>query len=607
MSNDARIRLEGPEHTNSPTPPPAEAKKPSAFIRLWRMVWGAPPQPGQHPDGTREVVETIVFVVVLVLMLKSYVAEAFVIPTGSMAETLYGYQKNVTCPQCDYVFPVNAHEEVEKGVQLKDCTCPNCRLQITLVKDQEPNRPNEARDPGPSTGDRVLVAKFLYELLGRIPDRFDTVVFKFPGDSDPELASGGRVWPESGPQKNHVPMNYIKRLIGYPGETIAIFYGDLYASAPDMNKHAKEDFQDCPDEASRQRRKLELWKRQYTHYQVTTRENADYESLLRQLRSGAFTIVRKKPEQILAMKRIVFDNDHLPRDLKDDPKMRRWRPEENAGWVDADTSFHHEPKTEQLSWLRYNHILRGETSPTWITDFMGYNSSKYQRQGESDWVSDLILECEVELKSGQGELVLELAKGVDGFRAHWNLSDGVCKLFREGVAEPLASKETSLKVGGKFHVRFANVDRQLVVWVDDKLVFGEDGVTYDPAGDFGPDPADRNDLEPASIGIKGASATIRHVRLWRDTFYTITGYHTIQREPNQQEPKPISEAPILTMYVQPEHYLCLGDNSPSSADSRSWGLVPHRLLLGKAVMVYYPFKFPWWPLDNKVNRVGLIE
>jgi len=63
--------------------------------------------PPEHKDGLREIIETIVFVVVLVLLLKSYAAEAFVIPTGSMATTLYGYQKDVTCPQCGYDFPVN--------------------------------------------------------------------------------------------------------------------------------------------------------------------------------------------------------------------------------------------------------------------------------------------------------------------------------------------------------------------------------------------------------------------------------------------------------------------------------------------------------------------
>src|SRR5262249_38961186 len=53
-------------------------------------------KPDEPRDSLREIAETVVFVVVLVLMLKTFVAEAFVIPTGSMAETLYGYQKIVT-------------------------------------------------------------------------------------------------------------------------------------------------------------------------------------------------------------------------------------------------------------------------------------------------------------------------------------------------------------------------------------------------------------------------------------------------------------------------------------------------------------------------------
>ncbi len=61
-------------------------------------------------DSLRELVETIVFVVVLVLILKLFVVEAFVIPTGSMAETLLGYHKRVECEQCGYEFPVNSSE-----------------------------------------------------------------------------------------------------------------------------------------------------------------------------------------------------------------------------------------------------------------------------------------------------------------------------------------------------------------------------------------------------------------------------------------------------------------------------------------------------------------
>ena len=49
-------------------------------------------------------------------------------------------------------------------------------------------------------------------------------------------------------------------------------------------------------------------------------------------------------------------------------------------------------------------------------------------------------------------------------------------------------------------------------------------------------------------------------------------------------------------YVQPGCYLCLGDNSAQSSDSRVWGLVPERLMLGKAVFVFWPY-----------NRVGFIH
>jgi len=52
----------------------------------------------------------------------------------------------------------------------------------------------------------------------------------------------------------------------------------------------------------------------------------------------------------------------------------------------------------------------------------------------------------------------------------------------------------------------------------------------------------------------------------------------------------LGNLPVSTYYVQPGHFLCLGDNSPESSDGRSWGTVPERLLLGRALLVYYPFR-----------------
>src|SRR2546422_11668633 len=108
----------------------------------------------ESKDSVREVVETIVFVVVLVLLLKSFIAEAFVIPTGSMAETLWGYQKVVDCPKCHYQFPVNCSSEVDpqppsERSRVTGCTCPNCRYEINFSQ--------EGMNPASSTAGRVLV------------------------------------------------------------------------------------------------------------------------------------------------------------------------------------------------------------------------------------------------------------------------------------------------------------------------------------------------------------------------------------------------------------------------------------------------------------------
>jgi Signal peptidase, peptidase S26 len=84
----------------------------------------------EQKDAFRETVETIVFVVVLVLLLKAFMAEAFVIPTGSMATTLLGYHRVIECPECGFRFPLNLSDEKEQNRIITGCTCPNCRLHI---------------------------------------------------------------------------------------------------------------------------------------------------------------------------------------------------------------------------------------------------------------------------------------------------------------------------------------------------------------------------------------------------------------------------------------------------------------------------------------------
>jgi len=529
--------------------------------------------PMENKDSFREIVETIVFVVVLVLLLKAFVAEAFVIPTGSMAETLYGYQKLVTCPKCGLKFPVNCSCEVDPQQQqtpvpVIGATCPNCEYHIDFA--------TEKMMPEPTTGDRVLVGKFLYDfpVFGMdIPDRYQVVVFKYPKD----------------PQRDYIAMNYIKRLIGLPGETIAIHYGDLYV-CKDLNY----------DEQDSQIPQKDLW--QYTH-----KDDPRAIELFKQ--QGKFHILRKPPKVMLAEKRLVFDNDHQPKDLIE-KQPPRWQAHD--GWNPDKTSepkrFQHSAGTEEgMSWLRYQHLRRSSGRPELITDLMGYNSYETpggSRQPPQNWVGDLLVECDVDVTQARGELVLELSKGVDRFQARWDLSSGTCTLVRktDDKEEKLETKDTPLKKPGKYRLRFANVDERLTVWVDSTLPFG-DGVAYEAPDRLGPTP--ENDLQPASIGARGAAVAISGLKLWRDTYYTSAvdfagpDAHEIVDLGNPADWGPLRRLPVRTFYVQPDHFLCMGDNSPESSDGRTWGLVPHRLLLGRALMIYYPF----WPIGDRAGRI----
>ena len=155
-------------------------------------------------------------------------------------------------------------------------------------------------------------------------------------------------------------------------------------------------------------------------------------------------------------------------------------------------------------------------------------------------------------------------------------------------AQDFGSRPTKMTGPGKHKVRFANVDCRLRVWVDNKLIdFGTDA-DYPPAEPDQFDPRDgrregwtvANDVDaPAGLTAKGA-VTVRGLKLYRDIYYT----------------RGRSDGIADLYYVQPGHYLCLGDNSAQSADSRSWGVVPERLMLGKAVFVFFP-----------VGRLGFIK
>lgn len=580
-------------------------------------------KPAHRRDPAREIVETVVFVVVLVLLLKLFVTEAFVIPTGSMAETLYGYQKIITCPMCRHEFPVNSHDEVEGNQQtgrkmpLYGYTCPNCRYQGRV---DEVNPP-----PKNGSGDRVLVLKPLFHI--REPKRGEVVVFK---------------WPEK-PQDKHVAQNYIKRAMGFGGETIAIHRGELFAT---KSLTYPEDERDDHGHSlyPRPADPLDIWRPRYMYSNVWD-TNPKAEALFELSRAagfpsgGGFEIVRKGDEQVLADRRIVWDNDKQPGELAGKVPPR-WYPEARAGGTPGESPQWHGNDTRQptafshdkpeLDWLRYRHLAmpwktaiadRADDLPqtdfgalakqerTFVDNFLGYNAGRdldpmtgkaeaRDRTGlDHHWVGDLILECKATFGNGS-KLVLELSKGVNRFQA--TFEEGRVTLSRIGAGSvEFGTPSRPCRIGAGSHdLRFANVDCRLRVWVDGRSIdFGTEADYTPPtpeqeaafrngAGnpDFNPEGWTRaNDVEaPASIGAQG-SIKVQSIVLYRDVYYTRS--------------HPVSDhAKADIFYVQPEHTLCLGDNSAQSSDSRKWGTVPDRLMLGKAVFVFFP-----------VNRIGLIK
>jgi signal peptidase I len=516
-----------------------------------------------------------IYVVLFVLVVGTALIRAYVMPTGSMAETLLGYHKDVTCPACGHGFVVNCSAEVDpsegRPMPTFACICPNCRQRIHFPSAPRHyllnNKDSVAiADPGLQGGDRIAVGRGLLGSDLLVPRRFNLVVHEYPIQRS---------------------LIYVKRLVGLPGETLAIRGGELYVLAAD--KRIKYDAADAEQDVQDPSQAKELM-------------HIDDAEAIQRFKQGQFEILRKSPEQILSLRRHVYDNDHPA-----PSQLPRWKGEE--GWSASGNGFRSaSDSAKHVAWLRYHHFLPDfPEKPVLITDMLGYNTYQNGSGGVimhtpllgDNWVGDLLLECEAIIDNPQGELTLELSRGLDRFRAQWELSTGTCTLSRKTKDgdQKLDSRTTAVKKGA-YRLRFANVDQRLVVWVDDELPFGN-GVFYAPPKDLGPRP--ENDFEPASIGIRGASVAIQKLKLFRDTYYTVGGIKQgLPHDADVRDFDPLDavrgrwedlrDPPFATLYVQPGHYFVLGDNSPESSDSRSWGAVPHRLLLGRAFFVYYPWK-----------------
>jgi signal peptidase I len=550
----------------------------TATIQAAPHVAKLEPRP-QVREGHRDTVEAIVVAFILALVVRGFEAQAFVIPTGSMAPTLMGRHKEIACPQCGFLYAVNASQEADNqspAHAVHSGLCVNCRYQAINL------------DTTPSyKGDRILVMMFPYDLPflpgGGPPERWDVVVFRYP--EEPEVS-------------------YIKRLVGLPGETIRIYHGDVFV------KGAGSD-------AFTQARKPV---RHQMATQVTVFDD------------------RHRPRDLNG--KTEWQRWRVGTGWKlIDPESSRYESEGGPGGEWAELRYRHlVPDPEQWDAIQSKRTLPWEPRATLITDFYSYNTNmtadycnlldegQTAQEGawmQPHWVGDLTLEGNLQITkvAPNASVRLELVKGGLPHRCTIDLGTGTAVLTR-GEQE-LAKWQTPIKGPGRFQIQFANVDERMMLVVDGKEM-GSGGAVYE-SKEAAPIPT-AADLAPAAIAVSNASVLASDLVLKRDIYYTQTpgrvDYGIVWEDRFPRTPRelfdflsdPTRFAALANVrsheyQIGSDRFFMMGDNSPCSKDSRGWGRidsewdesdrkpweVPRSLVTGKAFYVYWPHGVPVWP------------
>ena len=523
------------------------------------MADGAKQTESEDDHSIKETVISLLIALVMALVFRSYVVEAFVIPTGSMAPTLMGKHTlhNGRLTGYDWAQNPTYYADPRRQIPLPTQGGAYGRPLIAATDPMTTNLfnpPSELtnRRHGVSTrpaskplraGDRILVQKYLYELFP--PTRYDVVVFKNPTD----------------PQQN-----FIKRLVGLPNEQVLLAEGDVFARPLDDDGRA--------------------------------------------VGNGEYTI-RRKPRRVMRdLWRPLFSSEYTP--LRETSGFAYpWRGE---GWTVAGTTLRHETGDDaELLW-------NAERWPIW--DWVPYNEPDERVQRLPYYpVGDVRLRAGIQPGTDGADVSAIISTRGHEFRASI-IGDGATIAMRanDGTSRPsewraLASAEIDpLDAGAVTNVEFWHYDQRLELHVDGEIAATADydwnasdrllHTTGAARAQYEQRPADAPELmnpksyTRASTSVAwrfgGGPVTLHRVGLDRDVYHR--PYQHAGGYGHASHPR-------TAIKLGPDHFFVLGDNSPASQDGRAWrevdprvaetvdetvGVVHRDLMQGKAFFVYFP-------------------
>ena len=436
------------------------------------------------------------------------------------------------------------------------------------------------------------------------PKRFDVAVFEYDSRWDPAA-------------RKIQDINYIKRLVGLPGDTLTVAGGDLYLFDKATGKDKIIRKWEVRGDALQDAQWFPVSKAFDPRFEEPKfDDDADKKILRQQLRDLAFPWTGAEDGAKgakLESKKLVLDASAPVKLEYKFPvsnvylKQGRW-PFEHHGCPAANLKGITSP--DGIVWRNPNSAperIDAYVSNTWEgvqcpnckrvyfpikngTYDDGTSLSGIQGSGETNFFyggeyADGDLKIDIKLKLDTfGSLRIETGNSLR--RAIWNIPGGgesdVDAGFDKGGKSHFVQKKIAALAPGEHSLTLA--------YVDGTVIAALDGVEIEKRPldvEALPNALYRGAESVARISLEGCTGEITRLNLSRDLYYTHWDEGRIW--PRQREYRRFDSKTGNFVFNVPENeFLMMGDNSPSSSDGRVWGFVPRERLMGRAGAV-------WWP------------